>query len=327
MTDSLFLKTPLLTGIIRKTLEELRPDEDFHNISTYLFRFLGYFGSTYSGHLLKIMDDRHWHTGKGRYKYKSEYFYEKILLLKAKKTYVGLMSVQEGFKIPIQYDEKNLEKTSYSKASRAFIKELTQEILNLDKDTLDFSAIFEIVIKHKNSIIQSILDLDVSSGSPKKFKNKNEYDAPFGQANFVAGEIFNIFYKEEAYISGEGYATFDLITPKIKAGKNVSEADIVTQILNFYQDYLQKDKFLILYNILVNNTYPEMRDYFIKNLGIPYIGFKRNEPIKEEFLDLIDIESVVMKNIDSRGVNFLEAIGIFVDEKTGSAEITNIINF
>lgn len=327
MTDSLFLKTPLLTNIIRKTLESLRPDEDWHNISTYLFRFLGYFGSTYSGHLLKIMDDNHWHTGKGRYKYKSEYFYEKILLLKAKKSYCGYMSVQEGFKIPIQYDEKNLEKTSYAKASREFIKELTQEILNLDKESLDYSAIFNIVLKHKNSVIESILNLDVSSGSPKKFKNKNEYDAPFGQANFVAGEIFNIFYKEEAYISGEGYSAFDLIQPKIKTGKNVPESDIISQMLNFYQEYLPKDKYLILYNILVNNTYPEMRDYFIKNLGIPYIGFKRNEPMKSDFLDLVDIESTVIKNIDSRGMNFLEAIGIYVDEKTGATEITNIINF
>ena len=86
MTDSLFLKTKELTNLIRNKLKELRPDEDFHNISTYLFRFLSYFGTLYTDHSLNIMDKRHWKSGRGRYNYKSEYLYEKILLLKAKKT-------------------------------------------------------------------------------------------------------------------------------------------------------------------------------------------------------------------------------------------------
>ena len=66
-TDSLFLKTDVMTSLIKNKIQELRPDEHFHDISTYLFRFLSYFGSLYTDYSLNIMDKRHWKSGRGRF--------------------------------------------------------------------------------------------------------------------------------------------------------------------------------------------------------------------------------------------------------------------
>ena len=117
-TDSLFIVSKVLTDLIKNTINKVTIIDDRQDLDVFTFRILTYLASLMTDSHLTVMAHNMYNIGdEHRYKYKSEYFYRKLLLLKVKKTYIGLLTVQEGYKIPVSVDEKNIRKTSYTKPS------------------------------------------------------------------------------------------------------------------------------------------------------------------------------------------------------------------
>ena len=330
-TDSLFVKSDMLITILSETInkEVIVPSD--HDLDVYMFRFISYFATLLTDYPISIMTKQH-HNIKGehRYKYKSEFLYRKILLLKTKKTYCGTITVQEGHKVEPFFDEKNLNKTSYTQPSKDFVNELVGLFTNIDKD-YKLPEIFEIVSKHKETVRQLIFESkDPRVGQPKKFKAENFYDDAWSVINFIAGEIYNVFHPENKLQSGTRIFTIDLLMPQITGASKKSESDIVTEILAFYAERLPEVLYTEFERILQEENYnSSMRTYILKPtvMGIPYIGIPLGEELPDWVIDLCNIEEIVMKNVDVRSVNFLEAVGIFVDKNTKRTNVTNIIKF
>jgi hypothetical protein len=330
-TDSLFVESKELTNLIIETIKETNPESSAHDVSVYTFRLLTYLGSRLTGYQLDKMAVKHHNVTEHRFQYKSEYFYERILFLPVKKTYIGIMSVQEGYKIDPVVDAKNITKTSYTKPSTEFIMDIINEVMDLSKK-FNYAPIFKIIEDNRQKIRDMLLvDHNPEAGNPFKYKTADNYENAYSEANFIAGELYNIFYPGNTIPSGTRCFRLDLIKPPIKIGKNSKEEDIKEAIIKFYEDRISDieggQTFIeIIRDLLYDpDLDPDMCAYIVKNGGIPYIGIPQGETIPAVFQALLDVDTIIQKNIDVRSVNFLKALGIYVDENSKRTKITNVI--
>jgi len=328
-TDSLFVSSPALTNLVKDTISSVVTIEDPQDLDVFTFRILTYVGTLTTGFQLSDTTHNCYMIGDNhKYKYKSEYFYPKMLLLKVKKTYLGLCTVQEGYKIPPFVDEKNIKKTSYTSSSTDFVMDLCSLFIDRNKE-FDYKETFDLIDRHKDKIRTKILDdLDSSIGKPLTYKTANNYDDPFRVANFLAGEFYNILHPYNKLPSSSKCNSLDLLMPVGLTGGTKINLDFnIKTILEFYSEKLPAEMFEHLNIIMTTESYPSMRDKILNLGGIPYIGVPKGEQIPSYLLPLIDVDSLVMKNIDVRSENFLEAVGIYVNVNSKGSNITNIIKF
>lgn len=328
-TDSLFVKTKRLTDFLKRTIHDVSSAEG-QDLDVFTFRILTYLGTKVTRHALNIQAAVNRIGQDNGFKYKSEMYYPKILLLPIRKTYTGMCTVREGYKIPPFLDMKNIVKTSYTKPSTDFIKELCSTFTDVDKK-FSYADTFTLIEKHKNKIRNIIqVDKDATVGRPLRYKNREAYASPFSIANFLAGEMYNIFHPRDRLPPGSRCNSVDLVLPTgLTGGRNLDEERNIQIMIEYYSQYLNEEELNIFEGIMSSceSTYLEMREYILKQGGIPYIGIPHGETIPDNYLGMVDVESLVMKNIDSRSVNFLAAVGIYVDENSKGSTITNLINF
>ena len=327
-TDSLFVKSPTLTNLLANTITSVVDITDRQDLDVFTFRLLSYLGGAMFGFLLNKLTTEVHNSGENvTFEYKSEFFYPKLLLLPAKKTYIGLCTVQEGYKIPPFVDEKNIKKTSYTKPSTDFVLDLCSNFIDVNKE-FSYAETFNTVEKHKDNVRDLIRSGSTLPGTPFKFKQAREYADPYSQSNFIGGEFYNILYPYNKLPSGSPCNSVELLLPdNLTKGKNLNEEENAQIIADYYKEYLPENMSQTLDHILLGDGYPEMRDVILRYGGIPYIGIPKGSDIPDYLIELIDIEKMVQKNIDIRSVNFLNAVGIHVDSSSRGDKITNIISF
>ena len=88
------------------------------------------------------------------------------------------------------------------------------------------------------------------------------------------------------FLTGDGYSSLPLLRPIIKRGKTITDEMVAEELMKYYNEFFSDDILYKLNNVLINNSYPELREYFIKNSGIPYIGFRKGYGIKRRFYRL-----------------------------------------
>lgn len=322
-TDSMFIKSKPLTDDIKNTITDVTENIERHDLETFTFRILTYLTTQLTKFQLDFMAKNHHRIKEHFYNYKSEYFYRKLINFTAKKTYAGLCTVQEGYKIPPFLDEKNLSKTSYTGFSVNLVLELINNLLNSDK--FSYKIVFDYLDSKKKEAMELIItEKDFSLGSPFKYKTADNYENPYAVSNFIAGEIYNIFHPDDRIQSGTRCFKLDFKATNLKFKRNASDEEKIEQILNYYEDKLPEYHYEILKKTLSEHD-NGMRTLILKNSGIPYIGIPENGEIEEWMVQFINVELLVSKNIDTRTTSLLEAIGVYVNSNTNMTNISRII--
>ncbi len=329
-TDSIFVKMHKMATFLEKFTKENEDSigviEDPQMFQAYLFRYMSYLFTSITTSVLDIVVKEHYNSiNKGEYIYKSEFLYRKILLFKTKKTYGGIVTIKEGRKVPMYLDKKNIEKVSYSRLSTKYAVSLLNEIVDVNKD-FSYSNIFKLVDESKQNILNLIDTGDsVPYGKPVKYKNESNYKDALTNSTFLACHTYNELFPLAQINSGEKCVIIELNLPKLKIK---DEQEKIDAIINFYKEMEVSDEIIEFVERNLNDIGSKLHEHILKNCGIPYIALPAsNTEHISHFRKLINREKTIQNNIDNRGINFLEAIGIYTFKNTNVTEISNIVRF
>ena len=326
-TDSVFIKVEKLTSYLSDIISKLTNLTDKQDIEIVVFRIISFITGHCTDAFLEQMNKYHHNNPSNKvFKYKSEYFYRRLFILKSKKTYFGLLTVQEGYKIPIDIDKKNLSKTSFPNISKELLNELSDYIAKSDK--LSIVKLYNIYEKYKNIIKERVNKGDYTLGTPGTFRFSDNFKFPYSQNTYLAGNIYNILFPIDSFNSPEKEHIFNLLLPKIDNYNKLSEKEKIEALKNHYIKIMPEDIFNKFSNLLDCNDSSNidlynMKQWVIKEAGIKYIGVKNYIP--DWLIPIIDVNLLTKKNIDAYASRIMEALDIHINSLNGIKEITPII--
>ena len=329
-TDSVFISVERLTEFISEVVSKNKDIDNKQDMEIIAFRILSYFtGNSTSSFLRQMNSYHHNHHGSKTFQYKSEFYYRKLFILKVMKTYFGLLTVQEGYKVPITIDSKNLSKVSFPEISRALLADMSDYILKAE----DFSlvSLYSIYDKFKD-IVRKKLELnEYKLGNPANFKSAGNYKTPYSQNTYLAGNIFNILFPMNSYMSPEREYIFNLIRPEIEGYRAMNADEKIKSLKENYKNVMSNESYIFFCNMLDCNDAVKhldlvsMKEWVIKEGGIKYIGLK--DSIPDWIKPIIDVDTLISKNIDAYASRILEALKIHVDSTSDKLKkITPIVS-
>ena len=212
-------------------------------------------------------------------KMKNEFFYPTIILYPLKKTYAGVITIQEGVVLPeptIDIKGANLRSSDLCKTTTDFVKEL------IEKDILEPSLnrkisanyILEKVIGFEQQIRHSLLDGNAEFLKVISVKNENEYKNATGSNFFYYQAWMDIFAQKYGEIRVPGkMAIVKTLEPTLE-----------------YMEWLHKQN---------NDIYNRMIKF--KEKYGKYSGYYTLNPldptIPKELIPIVDIRGIIYHNI------------------------------
>ena len=320
-TDSTFCHSPLVFDNIMISVQE---ECKLRNISfdseldykVHAFKMIMFIGETMSSYFLKTIGGPKYQNSKdNRWNLKSEFLYNKILLMKVKKTYVGSVLSQEGIRLtPMKLDNKNTElvRSRYNFITKDFLKEFYNEMIMKEDKKLDISKLVDIRDKYREKFREITSNYMECSklGTRSDYKLEAAYkNDPFTIYQYKAAVTFNALYPEHRTLPGDKTSLLPIkdVEP-FKFEYFVNKSDIMEVIhadnsilegidkkfktdtieLSKFQDYMTKEDLVHLlagdYMTKLKPDYNKKRqkaavDWYIKSYGL-------NDDLKNRFHDL-----------------------------------------
>lgn len=237
---------------------------------------------------------------------KNEFFYKRLMTTRNKKSYAGLLIMQEGnmYDNP-EIDVKGLaiRKVSVNSKVRKYFTELLEDRI-LSSDNIDLGTIYGSFLSLQNEISDSLKNGEIEYLLPGKANEIESYATPY-QMQPVRGAIaWNALYPHNEIVLP---AKVNLLKLKIESLEDIAHKIPMEE-----------------YEILKSNIFdhPELGKYGFKVLAFP----KSAKTIPEWLIPYIDVETMVNDHVKS-GIIMLESLGFKTLDILNSQFPTNVLNF
>lgn len=294
-TDSTFCVSNKLFNNIMDSLKRLckYKERELNNELEYkvhAFKMIMYIGESMSDFFLKTISGPMYQNSKdNRWKLKSEFLYNKIILFMVKKTYFGSILSQEGIKLnPMKLDNKNTEivRSQYTKITKDFMKDLYHSLVMKEGDNKYIIDMYNLVNDyHKkfDSLTENVHSA-TTLGSKSNFKFITSYkNDPLSVYQYKASALYNALFPESKILHGSKTKIFPVKSYKLPSLEyliNKNEFLIKCKLNN--NDCLEK----------INRSKllkPEMVNIFILLDFIDKNGFEDNIKDKEEYSNYLKL--------------------------------------
>lgn len=347
-TDSTFCVSNKLFNNIMSSLKRLCRDKDKEldgelEYKVHAFKMIMYIGESMSDFFLKTISGPMYQNSKdNRWKLKSEFLYNKIILFMVKKTYFGSILSQEGIKLsPMKLDNKNTElvRSQYTKITKDFMKDLYHSLVmkeNNDKYVLDMYNIVNEYHEKFDKLTEST-QTATTLGSKSNFKFDNSYkNDPLSVYQYKASSLFNALFPESKIVHGSKTKLFPVneykspvleyminkeefiskcdisdedVLAKMKRSKYLKNDDVnLFNLLNFitnneFENKIKNKEEYSLYLEKSNSVKTEiLKEWYINTYGV-------NEELKRRFKNLFENTKenakIINKLIEDEGISYI----------------------
>lgn len=223
------------------------------------------------------------------YNMKNEFYFDRLIIAKAKKRYLSRIILREGHKLKKpKYDVKGFDfkKAGVSREAKDFYMKLIKEEL-LDAKVIDLTSLMNKLNKFRHEVIESIKRGETTYLPHETAKEPDAYDDPS---------------KSQAY---RGLMTWNMCEPE-KALEFPVNVSIIKLNVNKPDDLLPlKDKNPDLYNTILKGIFSDTTKTFVKKKknhkgeyddvcgGMNVLAIPPNDKIPEWVMDFIDYRTIV----------------------------------
>ena len=304
-TDSNFLYLKPFSNYCKKKF----PDKYKHyddplkistiNICTYMLT--KYINDMYfmMGGSLNIDEEK-----RGMVNMKNEFLVARIMLTKNKKSYGGMIVMNEGKLLnPPELDMKGLalRKTSLNKNIRNYFSETLEEKI-LKSDEIELSNIYSDYANIESTIRTSIKKGDTDYLIPGKVNEIESYKTPFQIQTVRGALVWNAFYPNEDIVFPDKVNVIKLKDFQLQDLENRIPEDFYERLVDTFR------------------RYPELNKYGVGIICVP----KKVKKIPEFLIDLIDYDTMVNDHIKPALI-LLESLGFKTLDILDTQYPTNII--
>lgn len=310
---------------------------------THSFKIIMFIGSAMSDYFLKtIAGEKYQNSKDNRWKLKSEFLYNKILLMKVKKTYIGSILSQEGIRLtPMKLDNKNTElvRSRYNFITKDFLKDFYNVLIMDESKDIDVKSLLDVVDNYNDkfdSISKDYLECS-KLGTRSEFKLTTAYkNDPFTVYQYKACATFNCLFPEYKTLPGDKVSLMPVsAVPAFKYESIVNLEELLSKLnsnpsdidkvrkkfksemvdLVKFNEYVVKEQLnsIVLdkkYMSTIQTLLNEERDKKLKEWYISSYG--KNEDLKNRFIDLFnrpnksefELKTIEMLMKDA-GINYL----------------------
>lgn len=210
---------------------------------------------------------------------KNEYLYPIMILYDLKKTYAGIIAIQEGIVLPkpkIDIKGANLRGSDICAESTKFVQDfISNDILKHALDSkVSAVEMIEKVVKFENGIRESLLSGSADYCKMTSLQPKEKYDHP-ESTNFMYAELWN-------WVFGD---TYDILQLPLKTS--------IAHIFPPSPSYLDS---LSRTNIKLYHKFMSFKETYQRFPNAIAIGSAKNR-IPPELMPLLDIRAIVFHNI------------------------------
>lgn len=342
-TDSTFCVSTVVFDNIVKSLKEECSSKGFSfnselDYAVNAFKIIMFIGESMSRFFLdKLGGSEYQNSMDNRWSLKSEFLYDRILLLKVKKTYTGSIVSQEGIRLkPKKIDHKNNEivRSLYSSLTKDFLKDILIELLMKDDSDASIYKILEILENHKEKLNKTLMNhVECSKlGTRADFKSEAAYkNDAISVWQYKAAVTFNALFPEVKTMKSDKTMIMPIKgfkEPKVKFLVNIKELEKIglseEQIKYINKNKTDDEK--IDYKRFINKFELNTSDNkILKKLDKEYSKFEfdvvsswyietygKNDDLKERFTNLFNLENktdsdmkLINKLIEDKGISYL----------------------
>lgn len=344
-TDSTFcVSTVIFNNILNSLKEECMSrnivlDNEL-DYAVNAFKIIMFIGESMSRFFLdKLGGPEYQNSTDNRWSLKSEFLYDKILLLKVKKTYTGSIVSQEGIRLkPKKIDHKNNEivRSLYSPLTKDFLKDILTELLIKDNSETSIYNILDILETHKEKLNVILKDYEQCSklGTRADFKSEEAYkNDAISVWQYKAAMTFNMLFPECKTMKSDKTMIMPIKSfkePNVDYYVDVEyllKANLNSEQINYINKNKTKEdnpkinysKFIKKFNELdnsdqiindLNKKFKKEEFKIISNWYIETYGL--NEDLKERFTNLFELKNknndekkLINKLIEDKGISYL----------------------
>lgn len=280
--------------------------------------------------LTTLGSSKYQNSRENKWKLKSEFLYNKILLMTVKKTYFGSILSQEGIRLnPMKLDNKNTElvRSIYSPFTKSFMKEICDLLVMSDDKKPDIYKVVDIVQKYENKFNElSNIPEEISKFAVKSnFKVDKAYkNDPMGVYSYKAAVTFNCLYPEAKVYHGDKTALFP-IKPMSCPSQFKEENEIVNWFIEAYGINDDLKKRISEFLLKKNKSDIEIKVYnaLIKDRTIRYLSSNYYSVIPATMLDIIDKDTMYLSLVEDRIVRIFDALRFKTHTKSVNSKKKN----
>jgi DNA polymerase elongation subunit (family B) len=237
---------------------------------------------------------------------KNEFFYKRLMTTRNKKSYGGLLIMQEGhmFEKP-KMDIKGLaiRKVSVNYNVREFFTNMLKDEI-LTSETINLGKVFGSFMKLQKDIERSLRNGEIDYVQPGKVNEMESYANPYRMQTLRGAIIWNALFPDQ-----------EIVLPT-KVNMIKLTADSLESIAN----KIPMEEYEIIKRTIFDN--PEMAKYGFTTLSMP----KSAKKIPEWITPYIDVDTMVNDHVKS-GIIMLESLGFKTLDILDSQFPTNVLNF
>jgi DNA polymerase family B len=237
---------------------------------------------------------------------KNEFFYKRLMTTRNKKSYAGILIMQEGhmFEKP-KLDIKGLaiRKVSVNSNVREYFTEMLQEQI-LKSENISLGQVFGSFMKLQKDIEASLKNGEVTYTQPAKANELESYKNPYQIGPLRGAIIWNELFPEQ-----------EIVLP--------TKVNIIKLNISGLEDIANKipmEQYEIIKRTIFDNE--NLAKYGFSILSMP----KSAKKIPEWLIPFIDIDTMVNDHVKS-GIIMLESLGFKTLDILNSQFPTNILNF
>lgn len=238
----------------------------------------------------------------------NEYFYTRLVNTKNKKSYVGLLALQEGVRIePKKVDMKGLtiKKSNTPQLTEKFFTDLIYDDI-LTPERINIKEILAKYSEFETTIKNSLLSGSTEYLTPARVNDVSSYKNPYSIMGVRGVLTFNYMFPNEALSFPAEISILKL------TGATLQDLEPL-----FHTEYFD----------IIKERIFEHKDEGFSKFGFTTIALPRSmDKIPEFLIPLIDIPTIVDDNVKS-GLILLESLGLSILEVGNYKSYSNIINF
>lgn len=303
-TDSCFLHfSPILKFVMSGKVLPMRlfkKEEDFKMYKIKIMNVLSCFVSdaiastlwNYLGYANVAEEDR------PHIKMKNEFYYERVIVTYAKKSYIGLLTRQESVvlkKPKMDVKGVNFFKSTASEKTSAFIYQdiLMDQLLRPKDGQISLRRTYKVI-----SDFQKQIAIDIKNGDMGflkrsiRVKSADAYSDPFRQSSYRAVYVWNYINDDKDRI--ELPATTTLVKVKLKDKKDLAALAPWPKVYDRMMKLFETNE-----NFGDYTTYKDGKEKVVRGKGISAIALPGDlDEVPEWVLAVIDTETLVSDNMN-----------------------------
>jgi hypothetical protein len=237
---------------------------------------------------------------------KNEFFYKRLMTTRNKKSYGGLLIMQEGhmFEKP-KMDIKGLaiRKVSVNYHVREYFTNMLRDEILTSKD-INLGKVFGTFMKLQKDIEKSLRNGEVTYSQPAKVNELESYANPYRMQPLRGAIIWNALFPDQ-----------EIVLPT-----KVNLIKLTASSLEDIANKIPMEDYEIIKRTIFDN--PDLSKYGFTILSMP----KSAKAIPDWLTPYIDIETMVNDHVKS-GIIMLESLGFKTLDILDSQFPTNVLNF